>query len=165
MSRKRSKAHEAAATPRPPRRTHEEPPGKLREIAACPDCGASYREGRWTWKTAPADAYPHVCPACERIAKDHPEGVIHVQGAFVASHGDELIGLIRHVEERERTEHPLKRVMAIEEEEGGLVVTLTDGSLASSLGRALHKAYGGDLDQPGTSAEQDALVRIRWSRD
>jgi NMD protein affecting ribosome stability and mRNA decay len=155
-------------TPRPSRRIHDTPPdktGKLRELAECPDCRASYRNGRWTWERAPVGSYEHVCPACERIRGDYPAGVLRIQGGFANSHRDELVGLIRNVEERERREHPLKRVMAIEEEGGGLEVKTTDAKLAESLGKALHHAYAGTLEQPPTSSDKENLVRVRWTRD
>jgi NMD protein affecting ribosome stability and mRNA decay len=165
MPRKRSKTHPAAGQPRPSRRIHEEVPGKRRELAGCPSCGASYREGRWTWKTAPAGSYEEVCPACQRIADDFPAGEVRVEGAFVGPHREELVGLIRHVEERERGEHPLKRIMAIEDEGAGFVVTVTDAKLAPAMGRALHSAYEGDLELPPTTSDRENLVRVRWTRD
>lgn len=165
MRRQRSSTHPAAGKPRPSRRIHEEPPGKLPELAACPRCGASYRDGRWTWKSAPAGAYEHVCPACERIASDYPAGVLHVEGSFVAAHRGELLALIRGVEERERDEHPLKRVMDVTDEGTGFVVTVTDAKLAQSLGRALKKAYAGHLESPPSTSEKQNLVRVRWARD
>lgn len=165
MPRKRSATHAAGSTPRPARRIHEETPGKLPEIAGCPDCGASYREGRWTWKAPPAGSYEHVCPACERIGSNHPAGMVDLVGAFVEAHRDDLLGLLRNVEKRERDEHPLKRIMAITDQEQGIRVTTTDAKLAASLGRALKKAHEGQLDQPGTTSDTGNLVRVRWSRD
>jgi NMD protein affecting ribosome stability and mRNA decay len=169
MRRKRSSTHSAASKPRSARRIPDESPGRPRgkapELAACPGCGASYREGRWTWKSAPAGSYEQTCPACERIADGYPAGVLHVGGDFVAAHRAELIGLIRHVEERERAEHPLKRVMAIEDEGDGFVVKTTDAKLAASLGRALRKSHAGRLVQPKTTAEKGNLVRVHWARD
>jgi NMD protein affecting ribosome stability and mRNA decay len=169
MRRKQSPTHAARRQPRPARRVHDDSPGKARgklpDLARCPGCGASYREGRWTWKPAPADAYPHVCPACERIAADYPAGVLHVLGAFAAGHRDELVALVRHVEERERAKHPLKRVMTIEDEGAGFLVKTTDARLADAMGRALHKAYAGRLEQPPTTADKENLRRIRWLRD
>jgi NMD protein affecting ribosome stability and mRNA decay len=164
MARERSKTHPAAHTPRPARRIHEEGPDKLPELAACPECHASYRNGRWTWKLAPADAYSHICPACERIASDYPAGVIQLEGDFVATHREELMGLLRNIEERERAEHPLKRIMATTDEAKGFSVTVTDGKLAQSFGQALHHAYEGQLEQPGTSAPEN-LVRVHWTRN
>lgn len=168
MARKRSKTHAAARNPRPARRIHEEAPGragKLPEMAGCPDCGASYRNGRWTWEEPPAGSYEHVCPACERIAGGYPAGVLHVDGGFVASHRDELVALVRHIEERERAEHPLKRIMAVTDEGSGLAVTVTDAKLAQTFGRALRSAYEGRLEHPPTTSDKENLVRVRWTRD
>jgi len=169
MSRKRSKTHSAAGQPRPSRRIHEEAPGhaagKLPGIAGCPKCGASYRNGRWTWKEAPAGSYEQVCPACERVAADYPAGVLHVEGGFVAAHRQELLALVRNVEERERAEHPLKRIMAVADEGTGFAVTVTDGKLAQTFGRALHSAYEGHLQHPPTTSDTENLVRVRWTRD
>jgi hypothetical protein len=168
MSRERSKTHPSARQPRPSRRIHEPPEGskgKLPELAGCPECGASYRNGRWTWQKAPIGSYEHVCPACQRIADDYPAGVLHVEGDFAAAHRDELEGLLRNVEERERTNHPLKRIMAIADEGPGFTVSVTDGKLAQSLGRALESAYEGELELPPTTSDRENLVRVRWTRD
>jgi NMD protein affecting ribosome stability and mRNA decay len=169
MRRKRSTTHSAASKPRPARRIPDESPARARgkppELAACPGCGASFRAGRWSWKPAPADAYQQTCPACERIADGYPAGVLHVGGDFVAAHRAELIELIRHIEERERAEHPLKRVMVIEDDGGGFVVKTTDAKLAQTLGRALRKSHAGRLVQPKTTSEKGNLVRVRWARD
>jgi NMD protein affecting ribosome stability and mRNA decay len=169
MSRKRSETHSAARQPRRPRRIHEETPGqapgKLPEIAGCPDCGASYRNGRWTWKKAPAGSYEHVCPACERVAADYPAGVLHVDGGFAAAHREELVALVRNIEERERAEHPLNRIMTVADESTGFAVTVTDGKLAQTFGRALQSAYQGRLEHPTTTSDTENLVRVRWTRD
>ena len=165
MERKRSKTHPAARQPRPQRRIHEELPKKLTEPAACPDCGCSYREGRWTWQPAPADAYPTRCPACERIASDYPAGVVQLRGGFALSHREELMNLLHNVEEREKRDHPLKRILAVSDEADGFTVSVTDAKLAEAFGSALHRAFEGQLERPSTSGEQGRLVRIHWTRD
>jgi len=169
MRRKRSTTHTASHSPRPARRIHDEAPGqvsgKLAELAGCPECGASYRNGRWTWKPAPAGSYEHICPACERIANHYPAGVLHVEGEFAKSHRDDLVGLIRNLAERESGEHPLKRIMTIADEGTGWSVTATDAKLVESFGRALQKAYEGELEQAATTSDKENLVRVRWRRD
>jgi NMD protein affecting ribosome stability and mRNA decay len=164
MRRKRSDEQESPRE-RPARRIHREVGGKHREIAACPRCGASYRKGRWTWETAPVGSHELVCPACERIESRYPAGVLHVGGEFARAHRDELLHLIRHVEERERGDHPLKRIMEIADEGSGFTVSATDGKLALAFGRALEKAYDGELEHPPTTSEKENLVRVRWTRD
>lgn len=164
MPRDPSTTHGSGRPPRRARRIHEEDPGKLAEIARCPSCQASYRNGRWTWESAPADAYGLTCPACERIQSDHPAGLLRAEGEFAWEHRDELVAMIRHVAESESAEHPLNRIMAVQEQDRGLVVTTTDGRLVMSLGRALVSAYDGRLEHPPTRAEQDDLLRVRWAR-
>jgi len=165
MKRRRPPSHPAARMPRPSRRIHEEPSGKLPEIAACPRCQASYRNGRWTWKAPPVGAYEHVCPACERIETDEPAGVLRAEGAFVAAHRDEIVRLLRNIEERERNEHPLKRIIRLEDEDDGLRVAATNAKLVETFGHALQEAYEGRLDRPPRTGGTERFVRIRWARD
>lgn len=165
MAPTRSTKPPAANTPRPSRRIPPETAGKLPELAGCPRCGASYRNGRWTWKTAPAGSYESVCPACERIKSNYPAGALRVTGDFATSHRDEVIRLLCNIEARERTEHPLKRIMAVTDEGAGFVVTTTDSKLAETFGRALKKTYEGRLDQPPTTNDKENLVRVEWARD
>jgi hypothetical protein len=161
MRHERSNTHAAGR----PRRIYEEAPPKLSGTVGCPRCGASYHNGRWTRKATPADAHEHVCPACRRIEDDYPAGVIHVGGDFAAAHRDEIVGLMRNIEQQEAAEHPLKRIMAVSDEGRGFAVTATDAKLVESFGRALKKAYAGELEQPGTTSEKENLVRVRWHRD
>lgn len=161
--------HPASGAPRRSRRIHEDAPDETRrkpaELTACPRCGACFREGRWTWHSAPVGSPEQVCPACERTEADYPAGVVHVGGGFASAHRSELEALLRHVEERERAEHPLKRIMSVEDEGTGFLVKTTDARLAEAMGRALASAYQGELLHPPTTAEPGQLVRVRWTRD
>lgn len=136
--------------------------GKLADPTACPDCGACYHEGRWTWRSAPVDAPKAVCPACRRIRDDYPGGYLTLEGEFLREHEEEILGLARNIEERERQQHPLQRLMAITPQEGGMLITTTDAHLAHSIGNALQRAYEGELD--ATWADGEALLRATWRR-
>jgi hypothetical protein len=167
MRRTRPKTHEAASVGRTDRRIKEHEsdayglPGKLPDPTVCETCAATYHEGRWTWKPAPADAHRTTCPACRRIADGVPAGLVTVTGDFAASHRAELESLVRHVEEREKRDHALKRVIAIEGD-GELLVSTTDAKLARAIGDALHRAYQGDLDYRFT--EKENVFRVTWAR-
>jgi hypothetical protein len=136
--------------------------GKVREPSACPSCEAIYRGGRWRWGRRTADAQDLVCPACQRIADDMPAGILTLAGDFHLSHRQEILGLIRHVEDREARQHPLKRIMRVSEGGDELEVTTCEAHLARSLGDAIHHAYQGDLEYH--YPEGSGVLRVRWSR-
>lgn len=164
MTRDRPPQHPRADSPRLPRQKHEENPAKLTELAGCPDCGASYRNGRWTWQSPPSDSYEFRCPACERVKSNYPAGILDVEGDFALSRRAEILSLLRNVEESQRLEHPLKRIMGVEDREAGFSVTVTDANLARAFGKALKHAYAGELKHPPTTGDKENLVRVHWSR-
>ena len=168
MRRTRSKTHPTASQPRVDRILASMETdlygqkGKLPDPTVCSGCGAVYRKGRWTWSPAPPGATRTTCPACRRSADDYPAGVVTVSGDFALAHADEIRGLVSNVEEREKQEHPLKRIMAIEREEEALVIKTTNARLARGIGEALEHAYDGELDYRFSEAEN--LLRVGWSR-
>jgi len=90
--------------------------GKLREPSVCPECKAVYHKGRWTWDPVPSDSHHILCPACARIRDGVPSGVLLLTGEFVAKHRDEVLGLARNEEARIKAEHPLARIIKIEDQ-------------------------------------------------
>jgi hypothetical protein len=114
------------------------------EPSACPQCGAIYHRGRWAWGQAPEGAHPHLCAACRRIGEHLPAGVVTLHRP-PARLKEQVIGLVRHEEAAEKSEHPLNRVMAIEEADGNLLISTTDIHLPRRIGEALKRAYHGEL--------------------
>ena len=135
---------------------------KLKEPTVCPVCSAVYHKGRWQWGRTPADAHEVMCPACHRIHDKVPAGFLTISGDFYVQHKGEIQSLISNVEEREKSEHPLKRVMGVEEKNDGAVYSFTDAHLARGVGEALHHAYQGELDYQYT--DEDIMLRVNWSR-
>ncbi|MCR9220752.1 MAG: BCAM0308 family protein [Alphaproteobacteria bacterium] len=150
-----------------PYHAREKPKG----AATCSECGVVFRNGRWTAPAAgaaadadrPAAEETVVCPACRRVQDAYPAGWVTLSGAFVAGRRDELIGLMRNEEAMERGEHPLNRIMAIEETEDALTVTTTDVHLPQRIARAVERAYGGELEIK--SEPDEHRVRASWRRD
>jgi NMD protein affecting ribosome stability and mRNA decay len=132
------------------------------EPALCPQCHAVFHNGRWQWRAAPASTHEETCPACRRTQQHLPAGFVTLRGEFFQQHRDELMALVNRHAEHAKAEHPLERIMATEDVDGGVRLTTTDTHLARGIGRALQNAYHGDLKfryQPG----QD-LVRVHWTR-
>jgi hypothetical protein len=136
---------------------------KLAEPTVCSSCKAIYQEGRWHWaRVANPTGKATLCPACERIRDHAPAGEVRISGPFAHEHRDEILARARHVEERERAEHALQRIMAVKDEGDEIVVTTTDEHLAHAIGTALHDAFKGELHAPW--AQKGELMRVRWQR-
>lgn len=136
--------------------------GKLKEPTVCPACGASFQKGRWTWAPRPAGAHESLCPACHRIRDKYPKGLLTIAGPFLADHREEILGVVHNTEAKEKAEHPLSRIMAIEQQDGALVVSTTDTHLPRRIGEMLHRAYQGKFRVHYDEGEQ--FVRVKWER-
>jgi hypothetical protein len=74
-------------------------------------------------------------------------GELTIAGDFVPRHKDEILHLARHQEAQEKAEHPLHRIMEIEERDDAIVVRTTDIHLPR-IGEALRHAFHGDVEFP-----------------
>lgn len=135
--------------------------GKLPDPCVCPQCGALFHDGRWQWGAAPAGAPQETCPACHRIHDQFPAGFLTLEGPFFQAHREEIMHLVHNHEQRERAEHPLQRIMAVEERDGEVLVTTTDIHLARGIGVAVHHAYQGELEFHYNPEEN--LLRVHWA--
>lgn len=135
---------------------------KLASPTVCPDCKALFQNGRWCWDTVPAAAAKQTCPACQRIRDDFPAGYVTLKGEFLATHRDEVLHLMHHHEAREKSEHPMQRIMKVADNAEGIVITTTDVHLARGLGDALRHAYHGTLDYHYNP--EQTLIRVQWER-
>jgi len=135
---------------------------KLHEPTRCPECGAVYRSGRWQWGITEAGAHEALCPACQRIRDHFPAGYVTLAGEFLTAHRDEVLRLARHREAHEKAEHPLERIMGVEDVKEGVLITTTDTHLARNIGEAVHAAYKGTLEYHYNKDEN--MLRVHWSR-
>lgn len=133
---------------------------KFAEGGACPQCGAIYRAGRWQWGEA-ENSFPQTCPACRRINDRAPAGVVTLRAPLDQLRKIDIIGLARNQEEAEKNEHPLNRIIGIDETPEGIVVTTTDIHLPRRIAEAVRRAFGGtlqiDFDEDGH------FVRVNWT--
>lgn len=151
----------------PPRTTrpkhHDTYAGRAKSPAAlvCERCGLVQHAGRWTPGPPPlTDVATGLCPACERIRDRYPAGTLRLPASFLERR-DEVLSLIRNAEEAERAEHPLERVMDLEDgADGGLTVTTTGihlaRAIASKLERRFHRTAR--LRYP----EEQHLLHVDW---
>jgi NMD protein affecting ribosome stability and mRNA decay len=146
--------HEESHDPTKPRQ-------KLIEPTVCQSCGATFRAGRWTWQSGPAEAPRSTCSACQRIKDDYPAGFVTVRGKFAKVHRDEILAVINHTEDREKQAHPINRIIRIDDDGDGFIVRTTETHLAQAIGKSLRGAFKGTLK---LSFEED-IVRVVWERE
>jgi hypothetical protein len=111
----------------------------------------------------PSNSHEVLCPACHRIQDDAPSGTLLLTGDFVAQQRDEVLGLARNEEARVKTEHPLARIIKIEDQTEapqGVIITTTDPHLARRIGEKLHHAHHGTITY--RYEEDEDLLRVNW---
>ncbi len=136
--------------------------GKLPEPTVCPQCGAVFHKGHWTWAERPADAHQEMCPACRQIRDRFPGGSVTLSGPFLGAHREEILNVARNEEAAAKAEHSLRRIMSIEEHPDRVVIATTDTHLPRRIGEALRSAYDGTLDLQ--YADEDRFIRVSWTR-
>jgi NMD protein affecting ribosome stability and mRNA decay len=135
---------------------------KPSEPTVCTGCGAVFTKGRWQWAETPVGAHRALCPACQRVHDRYPGGYLTLSGAFLHQHRNEILHLARNTEEREKSQHPLQRIMAIEDQDDNVLITTTSMGMARSIGDAVHSAYKGELDYQYT--DESNILRVSWRR-
>lgn len=142
----------------------------LPENTVCKHCGSVHAADRWYLKgQVPADKVFHavasttVCPACRKQADRVPGGVVTLTGAFLTGHSEEILNLIRNESVKAQTGNPLERIMDMQSAGDEMVITTTNEKLAQRIGRAVHKAYSGEIAYQ--FVEDTKLARVNWRRE
>ena len=141
------------------------------ENTVCRQCGAFFAAGRWYMKGqhpgikhdlshAPRET---LCSACRRCRDAMPGGVLTLSGSFMAGHHDEILNLVRNETNDAMGINPLERIMSMETVGGDFQITTTNDRLAQRIGKALHKAYSGQIEYKWS--EGTKLSRVNWRRD
>lgn len=142
----------------------------LQDNSVCMRCGSVYVSGRWYLKDGvPQDKIEGnepvatICPGCQKMRDKVPGGVLRIMGSFPENHRREVMNLIHNETSKAQAANPLEKVMSMEEVDGGIELTTTNEKLAQRIGRALHKAYDGDIEYKWS--EDNKLARVNWRRD
>ena len=64
-----------------------------------------------------------------------------LSGPFAPGHRDETIRLARHQEEIEKTEHPLNRILSVEENPEAIIINTTDIHVPRRIGETVKRTW------------------------
>ena len=134
----------------------------MREPGYCTECGATYINGRWSWKEIEGKKYETICPACKRTVDKYPAGYIEIKGNFFSRHAGEISNLISNTEKMEKNERPLERIMSRHFNKEKIILTTTGIHIARRIGEALFRSYQGEFNFQ--YAEGDKSIRVYWER-
>lgn len=137
----------------------------------CPNCSAVYDGHKWVpepeeqllKQARSKHADEKHCPGCTRLMKGQVEGVVTLQGAFLLTHREEIVNLIKRIERNGRHRNVAARLYEVREENGQIVIETTDEHLAERIGKEVEKAFKGDLEIKWQ--EKDRFARVTWRRD
>lgn len=140
------------------------------EVAICRQCRSVYAGHRWEMESQAHNdlqkakkIFETLCPACEKIRDRMPGGVVTLTGSFLHQHEMEIVNLINHENKEAMEINPLERIIDTERSDSGIIVLTTNEKLAQKLGRAIHKAYSGEVEYH--FSEDNKLARVNWRRD
>ena len=140
------------------------------EAALCTQCRALYQGKRWFFDETMAGRLSGTkrvlevtCPTCRKIKDRYAEGILTLSGEFLKERQDEILTLVKNEAARVGKHSVDDRIISLTAEaRDKVVVETTTEKLAQHLGRAVYKAYKGDLDIRWS--EMDRFVRVYWQR-
>jgi hypothetical protein len=145
------------------------PKAGAKEAALCKECGALYKNKRWSVDEAELEKAKAesglntvTCPACKRVSDNNPAGILTFSGEYLLKHKDDILSAIKHIETKSRMKNPLGRIMEISQDMNTLTITTTEDKLAQKLGREIFKAHRGELHYRWN--HEEGFVRVSWSR-
>ena len=138
---------------------------KYADDTVCPDCGAVFLKGKWTWgqPLREDDVSSMVCPACRQIKDDHAGGVLTLSGSFVTVHREDILNRLRNIEKAEKNDHPLQRIIAIVDKGEDVEVRATSEHLVARMAKALKSDFNGELEL--SFLREENFARAQWRRN
>ena len=92
-----------------------------------------------------------------------PAGFLTLGGDFFNEHREEIMRLVHNHVEKQRTQHPLQRIIDTQTlESGGVEISFTEFHLPKGVAEAVKHAYQGELDIH--YPEESGQVRVSWER-
>jgi hypothetical protein len=137
-------------------------PRRAGGASRCPDCGATFDKGRWSWTASFNEMRQLLCTTCQRIRENAPAGEMIFDGDYLLNRRDEVLALLNHQATSEQRAHPLERIMDIDAHPAHIVVHTAGPHMVRRIGVAMLHAHQGHLEI--SYRDDEGLVRAHWQR-
>lgn len=133
----------------------------------CDKCGALYTRKQWRGGVRLSRPLLEkvswgMCPACDQTAKGVGYGQVLLTGAFVGENLDAIRRRIDNVAARASHTQNQRRLVSLDDTEGGLEVITSSQKLAHRIARELEKTFGGRTSYAW--ADDDGSLFATWTR-
>jgi len=136
---------------------------KHKGVVVCPQCKLVFIDGKWKKTTLPDTYTEQLCPACRRINDNYFGGILFLKSELLKTKKEEILNLIKNKEASAQIANPLRRIGKIEQKgEDEVVVYTTFEHLATSIGKAVKRAYKGELTIQ--YKENEKAARVYWKK-
>lgn len=137
---------------------------KYKEPTICKVCGLVFSDGIWKKTDKPKGEYfEDICPACKRIKDNYYGGILNLKSDIIKTKKDEIVNLMRNKEKESENINPLRKIGKIEEiNENEMNIYTTFEHLAVAIGKAIQRAFKGDLEIK--YKENDKVARVYWTK-
>lgn len=109
-------------------------------VVVCTACHAIHERGTWKWGEAPTSATSALCPACRRISDRCPAHVLRLEGVPMDQRS-ELVAMVHRVSDEESREHPLERLMSLDDTADRIEIRTTGVQLPRRLRASIARAF------------------------
>ncbi|MFA6431214.1 MAG: hypothetical protein WCV91_02380 [Candidatus Margulisiibacteriota bacterium] len=96
-------------------------------------------------------------------SKHEKGGIIKLSGAFLLDHEQEILNLIENENQKAIAENPEHKVIKVEKANSGIMVEVSEHSLAMHIGKSLSSAFKGKHEYKFRPGEK--FVEVDWQRD
>ncbi len=145
--------------------------GIYKNLTVCPSCNLVFHNKRWVRdekllkELLESQRRPVLkkCPTCRKADDRYPLGILNLSGKYLEEHKEEILNTIRNEAAHEERRNPLARIIYMECENSTIRVETSTESLARRLGRAVNKAFHGELSYSFSDSHE--VLRAEWHRD
>lgn len=136
---------------------------KHKGVVVCPECKLVFINGKWKKAELPNEYTENLCPACRRIKDGYFGGILYLKSDILKTKKEEILKLAKNKESTAQVTNPLRRIGKIEEKnDSEIIIYTTFEHLATSIGKAIRKAYQGELTIQ--YRENEKAARIYWKK-